>query len=138
MAGIGAAYLAVLAVLVPHTSSEPGRVPLALDAALDRIPVGTPVFNDYLMGAWIAWRHPDLNQYIDGLATPYSEEHYAQFHRAETASPGWYRVVRESGAPVALVEEDGPLAAGLLRQGWATVGADEGYLLLQKPGPAVG
>ncbi len=134
LAAIGAAYLAVLALLVPHTSAEPGQVPLALDAALDRIPAGTPIFNDYLMGAWIAWRHPDLNQYIDGLATPYSEKHYAQFHRAETTSPGWYRVVRRSGAPYALVEEGGPLATGLLGRGWTTLGSDEGYLLLQRPG----
>ena len=134
MGGIGAAYLAVLAVLVPHTSSEPGQVPLALDATLDRIPAGTPIFNDYRMGAWIAWRHPDLNQYIDGLATPYSGEHYDRFHRAETASPGWYRVVRRSGAPYALVEEGGPLATGLLGRGWTTLGSDEGYLLLQRPG----
>ena len=134
MAAIGAAYLAVLAVVVPQTSAQPGRVPLALDAALDRLPAGTPVFNDYVMGAWIAWRHPDLNQYIDGLSTPYSEQHYAQFHRAETASPGWYRVVRQSGAPVALVEEGGPLATGLLSRGWETLGSDEGYLLLRRPG----
>jgi len=135
VAAIGAAYLAVLAVLVPHTSAEPGRVPLALDAELDRLPAGTPVFNDYLMGAWIAWRHPDLNQYIDGLATPYSAEHYTQFHRAETASPGWYGVVRRSGAPYALVEQGGPLATGLLGRGWGTMGSDEGYLLLRRPGP---
>ena len=133
MAGIGGAFLVVLAVLVPHTSSEPGRVPLALDAYLDRIPAGTPVFNDYVMGDWLSWRHPDLNQYIDGLATPYSADHYARFHRAETTSPGWYRVVRRSGAPYALVEEHGPLATGLLGRGWETVGSDEGYLLLRRP-----
>jgi hypothetical protein len=137
MGGIVAAFLVVLAVVVPQTSAEPGQVPLALDADLDRLPAGTPVFNDYVMGAWIAWRHPDLDQYIDGLATPYSAEHYAQFHRAETASPGWYRVVRDSRAPVALVEQDGPLAHGLIGRGWQTVGSDAGFLLLRRPGSGV-
>jgi hypothetical protein len=134
LAAIGTAYLVVLALVVPHTSSEPARVPLALDGDLDRVPAGTTVFNDYLMGAWIAWRHPDLHQYIDGLATPYSPEHYAEFHRAETASPGWYRVVQRSGAPVALVETDGPLGTGLRSRGWVTVGSDAGYSLLRRPG----
>ncbi len=134
LAAIGTSYLVVLGLVVPHTSAQPARVPLALDADLDRLPAGTTVFNDYLMGAWIAWRHPDLNQYIDGLATPYSTEHYAQFHRAETASPGWYRVVQQSGAPVALVETDGPLGTALRRRGWVTVGSDAGYSLMQNPG----
>jgi hypothetical protein len=137
MAAIGAGYLVVLALLVPHTSSEPGRVPLALDATLDRLPPGTPVFNDYDVGGWIAWRHPDLDQYIDGLSNPYSEQHFADFHRAETTSPGWYPVVLRSGAPVALAETDGPLAAGLRQKGWVAVGSDEGWTLLRKPGSDV-
>jgi hypothetical protein len=132
-AAIGGGYLAVLAVLVPHTSSEPGRVPLALDGTLDRLPAGTPVFNDYDVGGWIAWRHPDLNQYIDGLSNPYSSEHYAQFHRAETTAPGWYSVVLRSKAPVALVETHGLLAEGLHQHGWVTVGSDAGWTLLRKP-----
>jgi hypothetical protein len=92
------------------------------------------VFNAYELGGWIAWRHPDLEQYIDGLITPYSEQHAEDFHRAEIQAPGWYRIVQDSHAPVALVATDSALAAGLEHQGWTRQGADAGYVLLRRPG----
>ena len=57
------------------------------------------MFNDYALGGWIAWRHPDLEQYIDGLITPYSVSHVRGFAVADVDAPGWYAVVRDSGRP---------------------------------------
>ncbi len=98
-----AAALAVIVVgaLAPSTSDRPGDVPTRLDATLDRLPAGTRVFNAYALGGWIAWRHPDLEQYIDGLITPYSERHAHDYTIAEGTEPGWYRVSRrpEPGSP---------------------------------------
>jgi hypothetical protein len=130
--------LVVLGFVVPHTASRPGSVPLALDRNLDRLPPGTPVFNAYELGGWITWRHPDLDQYIDGLATPYSTQHAEDFHRAEIQASGWYRVVTDSGAPVALVESDSALARGLEHRGWSREGTSSGYVLLCRPGYRVG
>jgi hypothetical protein len=120
-------------VAAPHTSDRPDDVPLVLDPALDRLPAGTPVFNAYELGGWIAWRHPDLHQYIDGLITPYSTAHAENFHRAETLAPGWYRIVRNSGAPVALLATDSALAAALEHKGWQETATGQGYVLLGAP-----
>jgi hypothetical protein len=125
---------ALVAVLAPTTSDRPGDVPLALDAQLDRLPAGSGVFNDYALGGWISWRHPDLEQYIDGLITPYSVSHVRGFALATSMAPGWYRVVRDSGAPVALLAQDSALATGLTGRGWVTLGSDAGYVLLARPG----
>ena len=87
-------------------------MPLGLDAALDRLPAGTRVFNDYALGGWIAWRHPDLEHYIDGLITPYSVPHVDGYGRVVAPGPGWYDVVRRSGAAVALVPSDSAAGRG--------------------------
>jgi hypothetical protein len=123
-----------VAVVAPVTSDRPADVPRALDPALDRLPPGTAVFNAYELGGWIAWRHPDLHQYIDGLITPYSTAHAEDFHRAETLAPGWYRVVRDSHATVALLASDSALATALQKKGWNAVDSGDGYKLLDSPG----
>jgi hypothetical protein len=123
----------VLCVAAPHTSATPAHVPLGLDGALDRLPPGTPVFDAYVLGGWLTWRHPDLDQYIDGLATPYSEAHVRDYLRADGTDPGWYGVVVASGAPVALVDAGGDLAAALQQKGWTSEGTSEGYVLLRRP-----
>jgi hypothetical protein len=133
---VGAAALAAVALVLvaPQTSDRPARVPVGLDAALDRLPAGTPIFNAYELGGWLAWRHPDLERYIDGLATPYSEAHVQDYVRADAADPGWYRVVRRSDAPMALVASDSALAKGLAGKGWTIEGRSDGYVLLSRPG----
>jgi hypothetical protein len=134
---IGATFaLAVvgLAVAVPHTSREPGAVPLALDSQLDRVRPGSGVVSAYVLGGWIAWRHPDLDQYIDGLATPYSRRHYEDFFRIENQGTGWYRLLLDSGVSAALVESDSSLAGALEDRGWVRRGTSEGYVLLTRSG----
>jgi hypothetical protein len=128
------AAVAVVAVLAPSTSDRPGDVPTGLDASLDRLPPGTRVFNAYELGGWIAWRHPALEQYIDGLITPYSVQHARDYEAAVRTAHGWYRVVSSSGAEVALLGRGSALADGLERKGWAVSGQDAGYVLLLRPG----
>jgi hypothetical protein len=134
MAACAVVCTMALAVAAPHTSDTPGHVPLGLDAALDRLPAGTPVFNSYVLGGWIAWRHPELEQYIDGLATPYSEAHVRDYLRADATDKGWYAVVRDSRAPVALVGSGSALAQALeKKKGWTSEGTSNGYVLLHRP-----
>ncbi len=126
--------LVVVAVVAPATSDRPGEVPTGLDAALDRLPAGTRVFNDYDLGGWMVWRHPALEHYVDGLVTPYSVRHVDDYGRVVSQAPGWYDVVRSSGAAVALVPSDSAAAAGLKGKGWTVEGTDDGYVLLARPG----
>jgi hypothetical protein len=125
--------VAGVAVAAPHVADEPSGVPVALDASLDRLPPGTPVFNAYELGGWIAWRHPRLEQYVDGLITPYSLPHVRDYVRAEATAPGWYRVVLDSGAPVAVLGSRSALAAALEQKGWSPEESSAGYVLLQRP-----
>lgn len=123
----------VVAIVAPVTAVRPGDVPTTLNGALDRLPPGTRVFNDYALGGWIAWRHPDLQQYIDGLITPYSERHAHDYVVGESASPGWSRIVNASGATAALLGEHSPLVDKLADRGWTMRGTDAGYVLLTAP-----
>ena len=125
--------LVVVALVAPATSDDPGDVPTGLDARLDQLPPGTRVFNDYDVGGWMVWRHPDLEHYIDGLVTPYSVKHVDGYGRVVSQAPGWYDVVRRSGATVALVPSDSAAAAGLKSEGWSVEGTDDGYVLLARP-----
>jgi hypothetical protein len=137
---VAALLVGVVAVgcAAPVTADEPADVPVAFDPALDRLPAGTVVFNAYELGGWVSWRHPDLEQYIDGLITPYPPQHAEDFHRAEIQGPGWYRVVRDSHAPVAVLATQSALAAALQGKGWTPAGTDAGYVLLEAPGRAGG
>jgi hypothetical protein len=129
----GAAAIAYVAVAAPHVADVPGDAPIGLDAQLDRLPSGTPVFNSYDVGGWLAWRHPGLERYVDGLVTPYSVAHMGDYARADATRPGWYRVVRDSHAPVALLGAHSRLADALLSKGWTPVGTSAGYVLLRHP-----
>jgi hypothetical protein len=132
--GVAAVLCVVgVAAVAPHVADQPSGVPVGLDARLDRLPAGTPVFNAYQLGGWMAWRHPDLEQYIDGLITPYSLPHVRDYVRAEATDPGWYAVVRASHAPVAVLGGASALAAALEKKGWTVQGASDGYVLLQRP-----
>jgi hypothetical protein len=133
MAAAAVVCSVVLGFVAPHTSDAPGHVPLGLDPALDRLPAGAPVFNAYVLGGWLTWRHPDLDQYVDGLITPYSEAHVRDYLAADATDPGWYDVITASRAPVALIDADGDLARGLARKGWTSEGTSHGYVLLRRP-----
>ena len=118
------AVLCTLAVAVaaPHVADRPGDVPTALDPGLDRLPAGSGVFNAYELGGWLAWRHPDLEQYVDGLITPYSVAHVEGYDRVVTQAPGWYDVVRDC-RPAGRARRGG-LRAGRRpdERGWVTDG----------------
>jgi hypothetical protein len=124
----------LVTVATPSVADRPGDVPTGLDPALDRLPPGTGVLNAYELGGWLVWRHPDLEQYVDGLITPYSVAHVEGYDRIVRQRPGWYQVVRAGGLGVALVSQRSALAAGLRHHGWVERGTDDGYVLLALPG----
>jgi hypothetical protein len=108
-------------------------VPTALDPALDALPAGTVVFNNYEIGGWLAWRHPDLDHYIDPLADAYPVSHLADYVRALEAQPGWQQVVSSSRATVAVLQRDEPLTSALVGAGWTASGHSRGYVMLDAP-----
>jgi hypothetical protein len=124
--------------IVSADVARPGGVPSGLDAALGALPDGTVVFNDYALGGWMLWAHPDLDPVIDGRADVYDLGYFTRTHEAFYVVPGWDDTVRDSGADAALLTTDSPLAEAFrVDLGWQPVGSDAGYSLLV-PAPPEG
>jgi hypothetical protein len=128
-----AVCLVALAVALPHTARQQ-PTNSALDRQLDQLPAGTTVFNSYELGGWLVWRHPDLNQVIDGLVTPYPASYVASYMHAIEADPGWQRFVAQTGAKVAVLRRSSPLVAPLEREGWRPTAREVAFVLLRAPG----
>jgi hypothetical protein len=92
------------------------------------------VLNDFRLGGWLAWRHPDLNRWVDGLADAYPVSHLRDTGTITFVEPGWQRVLRRSGAQVALIENGSSLETALRRRGWRVDGVDRGWVMLNAPG----
>jgi len=123
------------AVVLPATASRPSNVPSALDARLDSLPAREVVFNDYALGGWLLWRHPELAPVIDGRTEVFTVPYVDRYMNTLTVRPGWQQVVAASGATSALLRDDSPLGDALQHQmQWTVVGSDEGYTLLRSPG----
>lgn len=123
--------LAALALAVPATSDIPGDVPNGLDDQLASLPAGTAVLNEYVLGGWLHWRHPELQTVVDGFTDGYTTDAVSDYGEALTVSAGWQTYLEDTGADVALLREDSPLAVALTdRLGWTNEGQDAGYVLL--------
>jgi hypothetical protein len=126
------AMLVVMAVLAPQVASEPGHDgPVAFDKQLDALPQGTTVLNDYLIGGWLAWRHPSLNRWIDGLADAYPMSHLRDARTLQFQQHGWKGIVARSGANVAIMEGESRVAA-FENLGWHTAARDGRWFLLER------
>jgi hypothetical protein len=132
-AGAGA-LLAIVALVVPHSASRPGGVPLAFDPTLDRLPAGTTVFNDFTLGGWLSWRHPGLNRWVDGLADAYPVSHLQDTVSVTFQEPGWRGLLARSGATVAILEQGSSAEEAFEHDGWQRTAEDNGWVLLRLRG----
>ena len=120
----------VLAALLPAVRT-PANVPTGLDSALDALPAHTVIWNDYNLGGWIDYRHRDLEVVADGRAEAFGAAQLEEYGRVVRTEPGWEEILRESGAHVAVVGTDTPLASALQeRLGWGPIGQADGYVFL--------
>lgn len=127
----GVALLALLAAGAPRIAAVPGGdVPGGFDRKLDALPSGTTVLNDYALGGWLAWQHPRLNRWVDGLAEAYPVAHLADVTTVQFQEPGWRRVLARSGATIAIVRDG--TARALEGDGWRPIARDRGWVLLQQ------
>ena len=133
LVGVTTVSLAGLGMLLARFPAHVDGAPTALDPALDRLPAGTTVLNSYGVGGWLTWRHPDLNQMMDGLATPYPPEYAADYHSAMLGEPGWQQFVVETGARVAYLDVSSPLIPKLESIGWKELGTGYRFELLTAP-----
>ena len=58
---------------VPATSElAPATSPNELDDQLASLRAGTVVLNEYVLGGWLHWRHPELQTVVDGFTDGYT------------------------------------------------------------------
>ena len=115
----------------PSVASRPIPYPTGLDRPLSGLPSDTGVLNEYVLGGWLLWTHPDLDPYIDGRADVYSEAHFEKFYRVMSRSPGWYEEITQDGLGAALLLESNPVADALVStHGWTVAGRDRSWVLL--------
>ena len=86
------------AVVLPATTATPDRMPAGLDAALDRLPAGTVVFDEYGLGGYLRYRHPDLVPVIDERTELFTVDYVEAYLSARGAKPGLDRLRRADGS----------------------------------------
>lgn len=122
----------VTALLVPTVAQGVGDlVPGGLDRQLTALPMRTVVYNQYGTGGWLMLTHPALDPVVDERTEIYSLHYLDSYFDALQVKPGWAATVRTSGATVALLPDDSPLAFALSDQWqWRAIGHDRGFVLL--------
>lgn len=116
------------------TAREPGIGPGALSPQLSALPAGTVVCNEWSVGGWLIWKHPDLRVTVDSRAEIYSVAHIEVYAAFLDGSAGWDDYVTSNGCDVALVKAGSAPDVGLVSQlGWTRVMGGDGYVLLRSP-----
>ena len=103
LAGSVVVCAGLAAVVLPATTETPDRMPVGLDAALDRLPAGTVVMDEYGLGGYLRYRHPDLVPVIDERTEVFTVDYVEAYLDARGAKPGWTAFLERTGAKAALV-----------------------------------
>lgn len=126
--------LAAVALLLPGSVGTPAKVPNGLNASLDSLAPHTVIFNDFVLGGWLLWRHPTLEPVIDGRAEAFPQSQFEGYINTSQVGPGWGKFLATTSSTYALVEERSALATALdERLHWRALGRDDGYVLLAAP-----
>jgi hypothetical protein len=136
MALSGGICLAMIVVVVvaPRFAKDPARMPIALDRSLESLPAGTVVFDEYQLGGWLMWRHPQLSVVVDPRTELYDIGYFKRYLAARQAEPGWPYFIDETRSGAAVVPISSALGQALKDvRGWTEVGRGDGYLLLKAP-----
>ena len=121
---------ALAAVVLPATTATPDRMPVGLDAALDRLPAGTVVFDEYGLGGYLRYRHPDLVPVIDERTELFTVDYVEAYLAARGAKPGWTDFVERTARQGGLVPAESAIADALPRElGWRSLGTSGDYVL---------
>jgi hypothetical protein len=127
------AALVALALVVPHTSDQPPAMPAWADAAVDRLPPGTKVLNDWNLGGYLMWRYPRLDLMMHGYGDTFTTAELDRNIGLLMVEPGWQSDLRASGARVALLRPQSLLASELRVEGWQVVHTSDSLVMLRAP-----
>ena len=124
-------------VCATATGADSARYPSDLrpiDAALDQLPQGTVVLDDFGISGWLLWAHPELRPVADLRGEIYGQDYLRAYTDALTVKPGWDAFVARTHPSVALVATDSALGDALRhRLNWAVVASTDDFVLLRAP-----
>ncbi|MGD9959702.1 hypothetical protein [Nocardioides sp.] len=130
------AGLVALAALLPLIDVTPSQKP-GIDPALDDLPAGTLVLNQWVDGGYLMWRHPDLDIGMHGYVDTYTEPEIDRLVALLDTAPGWERTLASTGASYALLVPDSALAERLQSElDWQVVQSSPDLVLLTAPSGA--
>jgi hypothetical protein len=129
-----AGALAVLGVLVPHQVPDPTRDPGWLQPAMTSLPPDTKVLSTWSTSAILMWRFPDLDLVANGYGDAYTVPELQRSSDLQSVAPGWEDDLRATGAEIAVLPTDNPLAEALVRdEHWKVIHRSSGLAMLQAP-----
>ena len=129
---LAAAFLALLAVVVPRTADAPPDEP-SWASAVDDLPAGTVVLNDWGQGGWMIWRWPELDFVSNGYGDIFTDAELDRNLRLDAAGTGWVTDAQRTGAAYALVEPGTKLAYGLELMDWTVLHRSKDLVLMEPP-----
>lgn len=132
--GGAALGLVVLAAVVPLTADEGPPQPAWADPTLDALPAGTAVLDDWDLGGWLMWRHPQLDPVMHGYGDTFTTPELQRNTDILRTAEGWTDLVRATGVDYALVVPGTPLGRGLMvDERWTVLHSSPGLALLAPP-----
>lgn len=133
VAGLGVGLAAAIAVSVatapfaPEESRYPtGAVPLL------RASAGV-LLNEYDWGGFLIWRAPERPVFIDGRLFPYEPDVLRDWEDAVALRQRWRAILDGYRVTQVLLDPAKPLAVALREEGWRVLGAERGWMLLERP-----
>jgi hypothetical protein len=116
------AVLAVLAILVPHTSQSPTRQPAWVDPTLSALRPGTKVVSDWTYSAYLMWKYPQLDLLMNGYGDTFTLAEIQSQADIMSLDPGWDKELRATHCLIAVLDPTTRLAYALEHQeGWRVV-----------------
>lgn len=130
--GMGAIALVGLGFQAARQDDPP--VASWVDARLDAMPAGTKVLNDWELGHYTLWRHPQLQVVMHGYVDMFTVDELERNITIATVAPDWDEDVADLDVDYGMVDPDSSLGYALVHQlGWTEVEGDDDYVLLTPP-----
>lgn len=129
---VSSGALAVVAVQRADTPVVAGWVERRLDA----MPEGTKVLNDWALGHYTLWAHPQVDVVMHGYVDAFTTQELERNIDIVRLEPNWDDQVADLAVDYAFVDPDSALGYALQNQlGWTKVEGDDEYVLLTPTPP---
>ena len=102
-----------------------------VDTSLGTMPDGTKILNDWELGHYVLWAHPQVDVVIHGYVDVFTTQELDRNIDILRLEPEWDQAVDELDVDYGLVDPDSPLGYALVHQlGWTEIDGDKDYVLL--------